>query len=280
MVSKADITHWTGLSGAEVDHILNAFKKENLDIEVVDWKTVGEEIRDYADKYGRLWEKLGAEYGISKPILITKIPREKKIAEEAEIESLLHSKEGIKTLLRRIYDTEMSGTERERLKTKLLEASPEWITNIAVWNGLEQKQARRFLGEMVVAPTPEKIKELLKKDTLKLLSSRGWVREINDIPLKKPIRSIDLAEHLTGYNVFASQDADDGRIVVLKREPLIPREIEEKPVEAVSVPSGAKIEDLATKYSYIEVLKMAKEHDVSGGPKMRMITSLVEKGKL
>jgi len=50
-----------------------------------------------------------------------------------------------------------------------------------------------------------------------------------------------------------------------------------KAAEAVPVPPEAKIEELATKYSYAEVLKIAKEHGMQPASKMKMIAKLIEK---
>jgi len=40
-----------------------------------------------------------------------------------------------------------------------------------------------------------------------------------------------------------------------------------------------KIEELSTQYSYVEVLTMAKQHNIRAGPKVKMLTKLLEKEK-
>ena len=39
-----------------------------------------------------------------------------------------------------------------------------------------------------------------------------------------------------------------------------------------------KIEELATQYNYVEVLTIAKQHNIRAGPKVRMLSRLLEKG--
>jgi len=72
-MKKQSLSKRLGISGIEARHIENAFNKSNIDIEVVDWKTVGEEAGDFGDSYGTIWDKLGKEYGISKPITNQKL---------------------------------------------------------------------------------------------------------------------------------------------------------------------------------------------------------------
>ena len=39
-----------------------------------------------------------------------------------------------------------------------------------------------------------------------------------------------------------------------------------------------KIGELATQYNYVEVLTIAKQHNIRAGPKVRMLSRLLEKG--
>ena len=43
-------------------------------------------------------------------------------------------------------------------------------------------------------------------------------------------------------------------------------------------PMEEKIEELVTRYSYVEVLTMAKQHNIRAGTKVEMLTKLIEKG--
>jgi len=66
-MKKQSLAKRLGISGVKGQHIEKAFHDMNLDPEVVDWKTLGEEAADYGDNYGAIWDKLENEYGISKP---------------------------------------------------------------------------------------------------------------------------------------------------------------------------------------------------------------------
>jgi len=61
------ISHETGLSGVQSKHIAMGLKKQNIGFDVVDWKTIGEETKDFGDRHTTVWNKLGSMYGISKP---------------------------------------------------------------------------------------------------------------------------------------------------------------------------------------------------------------------
>lgn len=61
-ISKA-----TGLSGVQAKHIAKGLKKQNIGFDVVDWKTLGGDARDFGDRSKAVWDKLENMYGISKP---------------------------------------------------------------------------------------------------------------------------------------------------------------------------------------------------------------------
>lgn len=280
MVNRADICRWVGLSGVELEHIIDALEKQDVDWEqVIDWEQEIAEARDFGKRTETVWKKL-QRYGISKPMLVSEVGREIKKAEMEEVESLIGSKEGVKTLLRRIYkDPSLSRKQREYLKNQLVGAAPEYATLVALYNGEEMDYAKRFLKEMVLGPTSE-IRDLLKGDTLKIRSERGWIKEINDIPLKKAVRSIDFVEHLKDFEVMASQPGD-GTIAVYKRKTVIPMVEIPKPVEkppvAVEIAPVQEIEPLLTQYSYAEIKDIAKRHDIRvSGRKSKMISRLLE----
>lgn len=365
-----------------------------------DWQTHCSEIRDYGDREGELKRRLKIPLETEKE---RGIELEKEMGEE--IEWLLSSKEGVKQLLTRIYKNGLTAKQKTELKEALLNR-PELATLIALYDGEEQDYARRYLAEMVVAPTRKDVKELLKSDTLKIHSSRGWIKSINGIPVKG-LRSIDLIKEIDDFDLIASEKADVGSIGVYARkgitvetapyeppkflppkpkekpaegvsmppegtvddyvipssriaiggkpieneycftcgrlvasdeftdmvnstkvyfcsencydvrlypprvmpktgigqtvgyeaegeirrkmtprrwasakpEKVAPKPVE-KPVEAVSVPSVAKIDEIALKYSYGEILAMAKQHNIQSGPKFKMISKLIETGVL
>jgi len=244
--------------------------------EDVDWYTHCSEIRDYGDREKELRRRLKLPLETEKEM---GIGLEQK--REEEIAWLLGTKEGVKELLRRIYKNELTKKQKEELKEKILNR-PDLATLIALYDGKEQDYAKRFLAEMVVAPTRKDVKELLKADTLKIKSSRGWIKSINNIPVPS-LRSVDIMKDIMDYTLVTSETLPDGTIAIYTRKPalepvkeILPKE-EIKPVEVVSVLPVAKIDELVTKYSYAEVAKMAKEHNIRSGTKMKMVSELIEK---
>lgn len=288
MVSKTERTKWislisnkTGLTGIEAGHVYDYLVKKDVDLAIVDFKTIGEDVADFADKYDAVWDKL-VEHGIvvERPLPVSEIRRKEELWKEEEEEWLLGTKGGVKELLRRVYKNGLTKKEERRLKEKLL-ARPEFATLIALYDDEEQKYAKRFLAEMVIAPTRKDIEELLKADTIKIRSERGWIKSINNVPVKS-LRSIDLAKELLekGFKHVAGE-RENGTVAIYSRKPEevaipIPPVVEEKPVAAIpEIP--AKIEELATRYSYDEILKMAWEHGIKSAPKVKMLTELIEK---
>lgn len=241
-----------------------------------DWYTHCSEIRDYGDREKELKRRLNIPLETEKEISI-EVEREK----EKEIEWLISSKEGVKQLLSRIYKDELTAKQKIELKEKLLNR-PDLATLIALYDGEEQDYAKRYLAEMVIAPTRKDVKELLKSDTLKIHSYRGWIKSINDVPVKS-LRSIDLIKEIEGYEHVASEKADEGTIAVYRREkpvevsePIPPKPVEKPPELRIKKPE-TKIDELVIKYSYAEVLAMAKQHNIQSGPKIKMVSELIEK---
>lgn len=62
---RKQISKYTGLTGVQAGHILKAFDKQALDIQSVDWKTLGGDASDFGDRYNTVIKKLGSMYGIS-----------------------------------------------------------------------------------------------------------------------------------------------------------------------------------------------------------------------
>ena len=59
------ISKYTGLTGVEAKHIAQSLKKQDVDFETVDWKTIGEDMYGYGSRTGSVKEKLSSMYGIS-----------------------------------------------------------------------------------------------------------------------------------------------------------------------------------------------------------------------
>jgi len=250
-----------------------------------DWEQEGPEIRDIGGSGERLAELKRRVFSSLK----TEKERGVEIKKrgEEELEYLAGSKPGVKSLLRQIYkDPSLSKKKREQLKEAVIAGAPELATLIALYDGEEQDYAKRFLREMVLSPTAE-IRELLAGDTLKIKSSRGWIREINDVPLVKPVRSIDVVEKLAGYSLIASQpDKDFSVAVYKKKEPAgavmpVPVLVPSKPVSVPSTPvsevSDVEIEPLLTQYSYKELKEIAKQKNIFvSGSKSKILSRLIE----
>lgn len=252
-------------------------EKAGVDWQLFDIETIAIEIRDFSQTGGRLEHReLRKRLGL--PEVVEKTAEEQ--AREEEIAGLLGDKPGVKNLLRRIYedDPKLSRKQKEQLKEAVVSGAPEIATLIALYDGKEQNYAQRFLREMVVSPTAQ-LRDLLKGDTLKIKSERGWIREINDIPLKKPVRSIDFVEHLKDFELMVSQPGD-GTIAVYRRKgviPVIPLKPVEKPSELAIKKPEAKFEELLVKYSYSELMDIAKKNNIRvSGSKSRIISKLLE----
>ena len=298
MSNKEDICRWAGLSGIEVDHILNLLDKKNIDWQVVDWQTLGEEARDFGNRYEVIWSKLADEYGIEKPVIESQLGREIERYETGEEEFLHDTKEGVKEILKRIYkDPSISKKQKERMKDELKsDASAYFTTLIALYDGEEKNPAKRWLGEEVIAPTPEDVKQLIDRPVFSVLSKRGWVKAIDGVYLKQPMRSTKFVKLIPGCKLIHSEErGEPGRVAVYRREepelpmlkpvepiPPVIRETIMKPVEIIPMPKEdlySKAEKLACEYSYGDTKKMMQDNQLyTGGTKVKMFIKLIEKG--
>ena len=88
----------------------------------------------------------------------------------------------------------------------------------------------------------------------------------------KSLRSIDLAKELLeeGFKHVVGE-RENGTVAIYSKKPVVEEIV---PKKAVAVP---KIEELAVQYSYAEILKKAQEHGIKSGPKVKMISKLLEK---
>ena len=265
----------SGIHHKTLEQFINQLQREYPEVDWqqgFDWEMEGPEIRDIGGSSERLAE-LKRRFHLSlKTVKERDIEIEK--AKEEEIEYLTGSKTGVKQLLKRIYkDPSISMKQKEALKEVVIAGAPEITTLIALYNGEEQDYARRFLREMVLSPTIE-IRDLLKADTLKIKSSRGWIQEINDVPLVKPVRSIDLVEKIADYELMASQPGKDFTVAVYKKKDVlkpveapepVPIPLPAKPVEKPSMPVSAPPSD---KKPTVEVFVSEESREVTEGNRL------------
>ena len=61
------ISKMTGLSGVQAKHVMKGLRKQNIGFDVIDWKTLGGDAKDFGSRSEAVWDKLGNMYGISKP---------------------------------------------------------------------------------------------------------------------------------------------------------------------------------------------------------------------
>ena len=127
-----------GISGVEAKHIRDAFNQENLDIQSVDWKTVGEDSADFGDRYNTVWDKLGSMYGISKPQTHSELKHEIRKYEDRKPER--NPNIGIDIQQEMIHQVHFSRTPRARIvdeslpaeqvfKASNLEGVQKWMKN-------------------------------------------------------------------------------------------------------------------------------------------------------
>ena len=98
------ISKHTGLTGIEAKNIASAFKKRNIDVEVVDWKTIGGDLYGHGKRVGGVKHHLRHMYGIdlSQP----KTSKYEGQREHASLQSLMNihesrSRKSIRMDLRR-----------------------------------------------------------------------------------------------------------------------------------------------------------------------------------
>jgi len=84
------IARATGLSGVEAENIAKALAKKNIGYDVVDWKTLGEDSKDFGSRTDTVWNKLGSMYGISRPM------SQQQMRHEEEKAGQYHQEENIR----------------------------------------------------------------------------------------------------------------------------------------------------------------------------------------
>ena len=259
MPSKEEIGRLTGLRGVEVNHLLEQLERRGVDwAEVVDWKTLGEEIKDRGNKYEAAWEWLYTHYGFTPPHdVLTRIREKEERFKEAEEEWLLSSKEGVKEALRRIYEGKLSPPEERELREKLREIAPSWIATIAVWDGVEREYAKKFLAEEIISATEKEAAEIIKgKNRFTVVTSRGKVVSIDGIPVKEmSVESFMSLIEREGFKPVSSMSTREGTETVFAKEEKIE---EEKPEEKIII-----TEDMVDKMIKMEEKGGVEEEDIA-----------------
>lgn len=80
------ICKYTGLTGIEADHILEALYERNIDPTVIDWEQAVSSAREYGDRYEAVWKYLREMYGITPPWTYSRIKEYEERYLPAEIE--------------------------------------------------------------------------------------------------------------------------------------------------------------------------------------------------
>lgn len=80
------ICKYTGLSGIEADHILEALYEKNIDPTVIDWEQAVSSAKEYGDRYRAVWDYLQNMYGITPPWSYSRIKEYEERYLPAEIE--------------------------------------------------------------------------------------------------------------------------------------------------------------------------------------------------
>ena len=81
-----EIARHTGVTGVEAKNIARALHNQNIGYDVIDWKTLGEDSRDFGNRSGAVWNKLSSMYGVSKPSTIAGIKQDIGRFEESKME--------------------------------------------------------------------------------------------------------------------------------------------------------------------------------------------------
>lgn len=274
MYDIKQIAEECGIHWKTVEKIINQLEQRHPKFdwqEAFDWFTECQEIRDYADREAELRRRIGyiATTDAEEAIQMTDWEQQRE-------EDLMQTTDGVREMLHRIYrDPSTTPKEKEKYKEFLLNSGPAGIaTVIALYDGEEKPLARRWLGEEVISFESKEIHDILKdKKTVKVLSSRGWVKSVNDIWLKKPIKSVDFIKLIDDCKLIpgAGETTEEGRISLYTcktdetvqeiPEPpkLTPMQVKKKPtvkptpiLKPVDRPTEADIEDLVsddTKYA-------------------------------
>jgi len=309
--TKEQIRKWCGIHWTKLDNILKELDNKDIDWASADWPTICSEASDFGDIEEAVWSHLKSEGIVAgRMISESQLGHEMERYEAGEEEFLQDTKEGVKEILKRIYkDPSISKKHKEKMKQVLKqEGSAYYATLIALYNGESQSFAKRWLGEEVIAPTPEDVKPLIDKPVFSVLSKRGWIKAIDGVYLKQPMRSTKFVKLIPECKLIHSEERGEaGRVAVYRKEeepfvevvsvkpheevfrvklpalePVVPISpiIEEKPVipaEIIPQPS----EDLILQYGYSELKKIARDQGVRvSGSKAKMIEKLLEVGAL
>lgn len=206
--------------------------------QVIDWKILGEEIRDRANPYQAIWQKLEKEYALPKPHSQAEQAADIAKWEEEEGERLMRDTDGVRELLRRVYkDPAVPRVKKDYYKQLLLEAYPAGLTTaLALYDGEEKEYAKRFLGEEVVPMTTKEIRDVMaQKKYVRILSGGGYVKAIDGRYLNEPVKATE----------FITQVGDCTPI----------------PGSGEKVTVG-KNPDGTLKYGYIQIYQCKREHPV------------------
>ena len=292
--TKEQIRKWCGIHWTKLDNILKELDKKDIDWASADWPTICSEASDFGDIEEAVWSHLKSEGIVAgRMISESQLGHEMERYRAGEEEFLHGTKEGVKEILKRIYkDPSISKKQKERMKQVLKqEGSAYFATLIALYNGEEQPYAKRWLGEEVIAPTPEDVKLLIDKPMFSVLSKRGWVKAIDGVYLKQPMRSTKFVKLIPDSRLIHSEERGEaGRVAVYRKEepvlpalePVVPISpiIEEKPVIPAEI-TPQPSEDLILQYGYSELKKIARDQGVRvSGSKSKMIEKLLEVGAL
>lgn len=85
------ISNMTGLTGVESKHIATQLKRKGLDYTVFDWKTIGEDTRDFGKRSSSVKKKLGSMYGVSIDDPLRNVGHERSRYSDMEVASLMPS---------------------------------------------------------------------------------------------------------------------------------------------------------------------------------------------
>lgn len=235
--TKEQIRKWCGIHWTKLDNILKELDKEDIDWASADWPTICSEASDFGDIEEAVWSHLKSEGIVAGRIISeSQLGHEMEKYEAGEEEFLHGTKEGVKEILKRIYkDPSISKKQKERMKEVLKEeGSAYFATLIALYNGEEQSFAKRWLGEEVIAPTPEDVKLLVDRPIFSVLSKRGWIKAIDGVYLKHPMRSTKFVKLIPECKLIHSEErGEPGRVAVYRREPEEVEVVSVKPHEEV-----------------------------------------------
>jgi len=92
------ISKYTGLTGIEAKNIATAFKRKNIDVETVDWETIGGDMYGHGSRVGGVKHHLKNMYGID--LSQSNTSKYKGQMEHASLQSLMniHERRGRKSI--------------------------------------------------------------------------------------------------------------------------------------------------------------------------------------